>query len=704
MINKQNVIIENQFPLPTIENKEIVNNINEPISTEVKSSQKIDSKASKIDIESKQQIRAGVYVGYPKKPVIGISMGAYQVAPVQSPASTLSYDTLKQFVYFPGVANKDFDILAPDGSFSANAFGLKTLGEDLMTSFDKIGDNFSKLSKELTSGWDYDSITSGSWSDAHALKGLFSNYLKKPKNIAKDLNIILIKFNSKLLFTAQYLLPWNKDFFNNYRNKYKETVEEISGILVISGVTSLNLISGNINENIISGIKDPNARNSFEVYNRTFNTQDISGLINKNKEPLNNTISTELYNKNHLTNIESLVMEIAELQKNQIDNGFPYIMKTVENPSPSESPVESNSVNTIITYAKNINDYKGAELIPTIKDTGQLNPTVAQETLNKQISNMRNKSIEYLVQSGADFMKHAFDIMLVCSSENSEDVNSFENFFKKIAADSSTIKINFGESADSGCFMVRAGSIDIPQIENDSFTYNFLFSKVKKVRSRIKYEKRAELKMLLDEPLIFMNFFNLLTNNNSTIFNSLHADNRYPMKFAPYSTNRLIKENIVSKKIRLDIIVKHQKLLHYSQFEELRHAWNQANDTMTDVQHFAGLDSSELPLWWFEDVNFLGQGSDLTFDRDNANTVEMNYPFLFKRCVKVNRLHKGGSNNGVRTPLQVTGESMNQLEFNLLSEKVLTKSEDADFFENQSDQEWFRNYLKSRNISSEATS
>jgi hypothetical protein len=203
------------------------------------------------------------------------------------------------------------------------------------------------------------------------------------------------------------------------------------------------------------------------------------------------------------------------------------------------------------------------------------------------------------------------------------------------------------------------------------------------------------MKMIADEPLIFMTFFNLLTNNNQTIFGGLKADERYPMKFVPYSTNRLIQENIINKKMRLDIIIKHQRLLYNESLDKLNQAWNQSSDN--NVSNFAGLTSPELPLWWFEDVNFLGQGSDISFDRDNPNTLEISYPFIFKRCVKVNREFKGGMTNGVRTTLTGGGgENGNLKEFGLFKETALMKDEDTDFLQNQSNQEWYRNYLKNR--------
>jgi len=38
----------------------------------------------------------------------------------------------------------------------------------------------------------------------------------------------------------------------------------------------------------------------------------------------------------------------------------------------------------------------------------------------------------------------------------------------------------------------------------------------------------------------------------------------------------------------------------------------------------------------FEDVNFLGNSSDLEFKRDSADTHTASFPFLFKRLIRVN--------------------------------------------------------------------
>jgi hypothetical protein len=734
------------YEIGEIENKEIVNN-EDPIIEEIASNEKINLKVIKLeDIENNETIRAGIYVGYPKKspPVVGIEINPI----VLESSSNQTVSKSARYPYKPAATgssvvntNGNYDVFDTD-----DILGVGQLKEDLLNSGQAIKDNFNNLKDELTSGWDYDSLTSGSYSDAHALAASINNFVKNPKIIGKYLLTLQANINndgktisqmgqinmglkkgvpfSPFLMSYKYssskteiskLIPIQENFLN----KESESYYDIDGLIVVAdSVFSPEFVyNKNIGDSIISGWQVNSDDEKVTLYldpkdekhSKRYFVSQISGIesletpgdkipyksyfvnyalgsTDMGLEPALLSVKKFAYDK-----INGTIAKLTEENKKQIDNQKSYL----------EFDVVSASGTTNIVYApKTPNDYKGRDLIPALKDEGDLNPGDAHSTLANQITNLRSRSIEYLLQSGPDFMQHMYDIMLICSSTES-DVSAFKNFFSKVSEESSIIDTNMNEILDSGCFMVRAGAIDIPQIENDSYDVKFLFNTIKKTRSKIKYEKRAELKILLDEPLIFLTFFNLLTNNNMTIFNGLHADNRYPMRFAPYSTNRLIKENIISKQLRVDLIVKHQKLLRYPEFEPLRTIWNK-DSTNADVANFGGLASDELPIWWFEDVNFLGQGEDLTFDRDASETVEMSYPFLFKRCVKINRIHKGGMDaDGLRIANADGDETNNTTEYHAFSESKLTKDETNggnDFFYDQSDQEWYVKYINTRNM------
>jgi len=132
-----------------------------------------------------------------------------------------------------------------------------------------------------------------------------------------------------------------------------------------------------------------------------------------------------------------------------------------------------------------------------------------------------------------------------------------------------------------------------------------------------------------------MGIFNTISNNNRIIFDGISEKNRYPKGFATFSTNSIIRESIINKAIRVDLVIKQELFLKHLE-EELR-------NTKTNAErNFIGLRREELPVWWFEDVKFVGQTENLQFDRDGDTTTDMTFPFLFKRCIKIDRQFRHG--------------------------------------------------------------
>jgi hypothetical protein len=739
---RQKIFTDVQF-LESVENKEIVNN-EDPIIETFFSNQKVSSEIIKLDDpEYKEKVKQGITIGYPKKRIIN----TISFEPIQPAIS--SNQMVKMNPYRPVSVkgnkavntNGNYDIFSDNGDI----LGIGQLWEDLNESTAQIADNFNNLADELTSGWDYDSITSQSWGDLKNALPSINNFVKKPNTIASYLSTIQANKNHpKSLLAKMGQINMNLDYKIEFSPVMLQDYNTIASKFYFWGalkrtkgntnLTSLEYLSPQIKklEFNLPGPDYVAPTLKFDKKNFSKFASTSAPFEKEDKDPIKNVYeyfikpidSAYLYNaapyrinyfsdrytafnSNRALEIgpfslpnfikpttsfttESMMYPLAEINESSLYLSAATISFTLQG-------------NATVAYFPRIqNDYKGEKLIPPIKDDPNMiadgKETKSSEIIiQEKITNLRSRSIEYLLQSGPDFLQHMYDIMLVCSSADS-DVNSFESLFSRLNNNEDiSDKIKIKGAIDSSCFLVRAGAIDVPQIENDSFEMKFLFSSIKKTRSKTKYDKRAELKILLDEPLIFYTFFNLLTNNNSAIFSKLEAENRYPMRFAAFSTNRLIQENIVGKKIRIDLIIKHQKLLNYPEFEILKNSW--VGSSNQDVKNFGGLTSPELPIWWFEDVNFLGQGGDLTFDRDSPSIVEMNYPFLFKRCVKINRLYKGGFGKEGRTGINVSS-GPNAFDFHLFEEDTLNnnvgevKQPDTDLFANQSDQEWYLNYLK----------
>jgi len=360
-------------------------------------------------------------------------------------------------------------------------------------------------------------------------------------------------------------------------------------------------------------------------------------------------------------------------------------IETIEQAYPDEPYIEHNEQLPLVTQFPVIADYRRNLLELEPEPTNPDNS--AEDNLLAKLTNRRSAAAEAILNSGPDFMKHMFDVMLVCSREDNK--GAFSNFFDELYESSMLQGLRHQESGTNNVvgtgniFMVRTAAITVPQMESDTFELKVGYETVKKVRSKVKYERKAELKVLLDEPLFFMSVFNLLSNNNKVIFNNLSTNNRYPIGFAPLTANNIVRESVISKQIRLDIIIKHQQLMNNTDVEYLKYRannpWYFSSNEL--VKSFAGLQSKELPLWWFEDVTFLGQSEGLTFGREDSTIQEMSFPFLFKRCIKIDRQFRHGIN---QTALFDGNELKDSFELRNMDETILSRS-----FAGQSYQEWY---------------
>jgi hypothetical protein len=239
----------------------------------------------------------------------------------------------------------------------------------------------------------------------------------------------------------------------------------------------------------------------------------------------------------------------------------------------------------------------------------------------------RSIAADWICNSGPDFMQNLWDVAIVCSAPTSEDVpNQWEDFFKQIYNN----KAIFGGDnlpqimGDACMFMVRTSSISIPQPKSASYDVKFLYNSVKKIKSQVDFTRKADLTLLIDEPLNFINIFNLVSNNNII---TPSIDIR-PILNVPFNTNPIFKYDIVKKKIQMNLLVKHQCLMNHYHYDEF--------------QYQNGLPYDQQPYWCFEDVAFIGNTTPVKFDNTTANTLEATIPFIFKRVYKVDTQKRGG--------------------------------------------------------------
>jgi hypothetical protein len=255
----------------------------------------------------------------------------------------------------------------------------------------------------------------------------------------------------------------------------------------------------------------------------------------------------------------------------------------------------------------------------------------------------KNRSMYYLMSSGSDFINNMFDVAIVFQGldENDPNFKSFSTVLQNSVTDGISIN-QLTNGSNETVLMVRTSSIEIPQIENETFPIKYLGYSINKVRSKIKYDRKSSLKMLIDEPLYVRLLFNLLSGTSKAAdFRKKSSNKEIEVKRRgdyDHRPKRFYPGHLTSN-LKIQILVKHEALLNYPYLIEMKNNWrkmgfNTGNDNMVG---FAENTPAEYPVWWFQDVRFLGEADDLTFDRDNTTFTELTYPFVFSRCIKMDR-------------------------------------------------------------------
>jgi hypothetical protein len=258
--------------------------------------------------------------------------------------------------------------------------------------------------------------------------------------------------------------------------------------------------------------------------------------------------------------------------------------------------------------------------------------------------NKRSVAVEWMMNSGLDFLSNMWDISIICTRLQGDKVVRWDDLFNQFYRN----EIVFGSTkipkfmGDAAGFMVRCEGVDVPQPKSQSYSMEFLWTTIQKVRSKVDLERKATLKVLLDEPLYFMELFNLLSNNNDLTDRITVR----PLLNVPFTTLPMWADDLKTKKVQMNVIVKHALLMRHSVYDELR----ASDDPIAKNQ--GGLGPTELPYWVFEDVNFIGSTTDLEFKRDGPSTTTIDVPFLFKRVYKVDRQARGGTKTTPDVALQ----------------------------------------------------
>lgn len=278
------------------------------------------------------------------------------------------------------------------------------------------------------------------------------------------------------------------------------------------------------------------------------------------------------------------------------------------------------------------------------EDTELGNAKVDSATLIKYFKEFykarKSDAIAKMMISHADFLTHMFDVFFVVYSDNT-NLDLFD-YLQSRVNDVDGEDVYIGSNVKSAglyktLMAVRIRSIEIPEMETETWDLKFLNDVITKSKSRVEFDRKSTISVDLDERLYIIDLFNAISGNSIK---------QGGTNFGAVSGPKLFNTNLRDKSLRMDIFVKHRDFtkanrdLYYknptpsssTRFETLSTIWNSREG---ELQAFIGMQDENEPCWVFEDVRFLGPNNELDFDRDQSEKVVMQYDFIFKRLYKI---------------------------------------------------------------------
>lgn len=264
------------------------------------------------------------------------------------------------------------------------------------------------------------------------------------------------------------------------------------------------------------------------------------------------------------------------------------------------------------------------------------------EKLKHYYRGRKSKAIARMIQSHADYLTHMFDVFFVVYANNKymdlftyleENVTNVDG--KKYYENSDVETVMEGQSYKN-ILAVRVNSIELPEMESETWDLKFLDDVITKIRSKVEFERKSTISIDLDERFYVLDLINAMSGN-SIRDGSL---NKTSISFP-----KMINTNLRDKSLRFDIIVKHRDLLKpnrklpfldresgNTRYGLRKTIWDSYDGSL---QAIVGMQDENEPYWVFEDVKFLGPNGELQFDNNASDRQTIDYGFIFKRCYKV---------------------------------------------------------------------
>ena len=249
----------------------------------------------------------------------------------------------------------------------------------------------------------------------------------------------------------------------------------------------------------------------------------------------------------------------------------------------------------------------------SIKVAQDLNNRITLADANNTPLSASNDYSDDFIKSmnDADAMSNMFDVLFIIQKSDNT---------KEVLTDNSDTKGRLSPLLLSA----RISNIDIPSKVLESQNIDFLSTTVEKASSGWSASFQSSFTVRADEDLYY-----------NDVLNSLAGTSNYDVTqkwLSTYPVEYYIGEIPMAYSYRVysgvDSAIDNLRLGRYRVNIEVRRVYNKK--LYQTIKNYKAQDA-----FVFENVKFLGSGSDIEFNRDSAGTEDLKYDFIFRRCYKI---------------------------------------------------------------------
>ena len=415
---------------------------------------------------------------------------------------------------------------------------------------------------------------------------------------------------------------------------YDELVDQLdwSDLDEISDLTgkklSTNIVNGNINQYKPTSITSPTIATVQPVQVQPLEGGDVVMDDEDKETPLSSPSSLVMDNES----TETIDIDVTSVETTAEDYEITHRL----------SPHLLNAEDTQQITTTTDRDFNIVPLT-TFKELNHTdNSQSITEKLKHYYRGRKSKAIARMIQSHADYLTHMFDVFFVVYANNKYmdlftylegNVTNVDG--KKYYKNSDVETVMEGQSYKN-ILAVRVNSIEIPEMESETWDLKFLDDVITKIRSKVEFERKSTISIDLDERFYVLDLINAMSGNSIRDGSLNKASISFP---------KMINTNLRDKSLRFDIIVKHRDLLKpnrklpfldresgNTRYGLRKTIWDSYDGSL---QAIVGMQDENEPYWVFEDVKFLGPNDGLQFDNNASDKQVIDYSFIFKRCYKV---------------------------------------------------------------------